>query len=755
MRAYTMPLVFVVLLAAFGLPATMVRAADAPKTILHMDFGGDDPGRVLSPADAAAAVLTTDPAEGIGGRKSLKGDSRGGASEWNEFFHSKTGLLAPKEVYTVSFDYRIIARAPNAKFYVLARRAGSSSAGMGWKEWAGETGETGHVETAFTTRDPDNILIIGIQNKGALAINNLTLASAPAPRPPDLPAPKRTWKSPGSTAYYVDSGGGNDASDGHSARRAWRTLDRVNAGVFGPGDHILLKSGSRWIGFLSPGGSGAAGSPITISRYGSGSKPAIDVQGKFLATVYLFNGEYWDVSDLDIQNLAPQRIPSLAGVQVRLTDFGTAHGIRLHHLDVHNVSGSNVKDDGGGNGIYCDSSGSRVRTRYDGLTIEHCNLTRTDRNGITMGAYYARPQWPLSTRVVIRGNVLEDIGGDGIVPIGCDGCLIEHNTLRGGRQRAQDYAAGIWPWSCDNTVVQFNEVSGMKGTMDGEGYDSDYNSRHTLFQYNYSHDNDGGFMLICNDGSQSPPWNIGNEGTVIRYNLSVNDGLHTFNITGPCQNTQIYNNVFYVGKGSDIPLVASGNWGGGDKWPADTRFFNNVFYIAGKARFDFGGMKSVTFAHNAYWGAITNPPADTHAVLSDPQLAAPGIPSVRGYLPRSGSPLHGAGQIILDNGGRDFWGNSLPPAVPPDIGASQGSSKPPAPTALGRKSSAEAAIHAGMTGAQVRRRLGEPSRITLVPVLTSRHFYQAWRYALPGASRPYLVTLDEHDRVLSAPSYAR
>ena len=80
-----------------------------------------------------------------------------------------------------------------------------------------------------------------------------------------------------------------------------------------------------------------------------------------------------------------------------------------------------------------------------------------------MGAYYPRPQWPLSTRVVIRGNTLTDIGGDGIVPIGCDGCLIEHNVLRGGRMRAQDYAAGIWPWSCDNTVVQFNDGQRHEG----------------------------------------------------------------------------------------------------------------------------------------------------------------------------------------------------------------------------------------------------------------------------------------------------
>ena len=670
MRTHALPLLLAALLAAFAASVPAARAADAPKTVLHMDFAADDPARVLSPADAAAATLTSDPAEEVGGRKSLKGDSRAAASEWNEFFHSKTGLLSPKEVYTVSFDYRVLARAANAKFYVLARRAGSTTGSAGWKDWAGEAGETGHVETTFTTSGADDILIIGIQNKGALAINDLTLTATPAPEPPGLPAPARTWKSPGGTAYYVDSAAGSDANDGHSARHPWRSLDRVNSGTFGPGDRILLRAGSRWAGFLSPGGSGAAGRPITVSRYGNGPKPAVDAGGKALATVYLYNGEYWDVSDLDIANRAPTRVPGLAGVEVRLENFGVAHGVRLHGLDVHDVLGSNVKDAGGGNGISCASGGDRVKTLYDGLTIEDCRLTRTDRNGITMSAYYARPSWPLSTHVVIRGNTLTDIGGDGIVPIGCDGCLIEHNTLRGGRMRAQDYAAGIWPWSCDNTVVQFNEVSGMKGTMDGEGYDSDYNCRHTLFQYNYSHDNDGGFMLICDDGGQSPPWNIGNSGTVIRYNLSANDGLHTFNITGPCQNTQVYNNTFYLGKGQDIPLVASGNWGG--KWAADTRFSNNVFYVDGKARFDFGGMTRVAFDSNAYWGAIANRPADPHAVTADPHLAAPGTPGVQGYAPLVGSPLLRAGRGIPDNDGPDFWGNFLPSTGPVSIGASQG-----------------------------------------------------------------------------------
>jgi hypothetical protein len=56
-----------------------------------------------------------------------------------------------------------------------------------------------------------------------------------------------------------------------------------------------------------------------------------------------------------------------------------------------------------------------------------------DLNGIIgSSAYWPRDKWNPSLNVVIRGNLLEDGGGDGIVPIGCDGALVERNTLRGG-----------------------------------------------------------------------------------------------------------------------------------------------------------------------------------------------------------------------------------------------------------------------------------------------------------------------------------
>jgi hypothetical protein len=145
----------------------------------------------------------------------------------------------------------------------------------------------------------------------ALALTDPTLH----PLDISLPAPQRTWKSPGHTYYYVDSRRGDDANDGLSEVQPWRSLNRINAGEFAAGDKILLRAGSRWRGFLSPGGSGAAGQPIVIDQYGRGSKPRINGEGSSLATVFLSNCEYIEVRNLDVANAASVPHPKLEGVK--------------------------------------------------------------------------------------------------------------------------------------------------------------------------------------------------------------------------------------------------------------------------------------------------------------------------------------------------------------------------------------------------------------------------------------------------------
>ena len=468
--------------------------------------------------------------------------------------------------------------------------------------------------------------------------------------------------------YHVDSGSGNDQNAGTSSTQAWKTLERVNAMIFQPGDQLLFKSGSRYSGQLKPQGSGGPLNgepvPIRIGKYGEGARPRIDGEGQVLDTLLLRNIEFWEVEDLEITNLGTNRVPWRTGVRVVTDGFGKMRHIRLNNLFVHDVNGD-LRKNQEGCGIYFESRGRTNSSHFDGLLIENCHVLRTDRNGICQ----RNGSRTRSLGVVIRNNLLEDIGGDGIKLWGSNGGLIERNVVRGGRMRCDDYAAGIWPFDCDDAVIQFNEVSGYKGTKDGQGFDSDYLCRRTVIQYNYSHDNEGGFILIC------APGNSYNEGTIVRYNISQNDGINSarvFHISG-VKNTKIYNNTIYVGPKQDLPMLLFTEWSGG--WASDTWFANNIFYVKGRVTYTLGNSANTVFENNVFYGNHVNLPAEAGAIANPPPLIRPGggangLESLTAYR-LAEVPDFMRGRLVPDNGGRDFFGIPLPQDGAPCIGAAE------------------------------------------------------------------------------------
>jgi hypothetical protein len=62
--------------------------------------------------------------------------------------------------------------------------------------------------------------------------------------------------------YHVDSQTGNDAREGLTPDTAWRTLERVNAATFKPGDRVFFRAGSVWPGQLRVTAQGEPGRPI-------------------------------------------------------------------------------------------------------------------------------------------------------------------------------------------------------------------------------------------------------------------------------------------------------------------------------------------------------------------------------------------------------------------------------------------------------------------------------------------------------------
>jgi hypothetical protein len=100
--------------------------------------------------------------------------------------------------------------------------------------------------------------------------------------------------------YYVSSSTGNDTNNGLSAVTPWKTIAKISATQFAPGDSVLFKRGETWKDgtLLSFTESGDPARPIVIAAYGAGNKPVItDIKtlaGSTDSTAWVFRaGNIW------------------------------------------------------------------------------------------------------------------------------------------------------------------------------------------------------------------------------------------------------------------------------------------------------------------------------------------------------------------------------------------------------------------------------------------------------------------------------
>lgn len=464
------------------------------------------------------------------------------------------------------------------------------------------------------------------------------------------------------TTYYVDcsaSGKGNGTQSS-----PWKALSSVNATTFLPGSQILFKRGTgvACIGTLHPLGSGTSGNPIIIDTYGTGSLPVIAGNGAANA-VYLFNQQYWEIRNLEITNQGSSSA-NRRGVEVVGQNIGTLNYFRLTNLSIHNVNGDDTKDLGGSAGIQFEVEGTTTPTTFNDIIIQGNTIKTVDRSGINSSSSWEgdRPTsgssaWPTGwTNYIIRNNTVSDIGGDGIVVQHANGALVDHNTVNGANLRSKGCNAGIWAWDANNTTFQYNEVYNV-GTgsqtsgCDSEGYDVDYNQDNTLFQYNYSHNNAGGFILDCRFCGSPNGTN-----PTVRDNISVNDaGNHDF-VGGTTYNDTVYRDS---GTGATFGTISG---------------YNNIYY-EGKPTTDNVSCSGNCDYNDVYGLSVSG--GNSHGVTANPLFTSLGnygigITTLSGFQLQTGSPALGSGTVIANNGGLDFYGNSVSSTAAPNIGAYNG-----------------------------------------------------------------------------------
>lgn len=463
--------------------------------------------------------------------------------------------------------------------------------------------------------------------------------------------------------FYVSSFRGDDRNNGTSAETPFRTLRSINRQERKPGDVILLERGSVFEEeYLHIFGGGSKEAPVVIDAYGEGDLPRIDAAGSGLwyqnygapldapthvwrgyvsSAVLLYDAEYITVRNLEIMNRVLLQgeyynqgdLMNRTGVSVIAKDAGTLHRIELDGLYVHDVSGNVYDKHMNNGGIYVSAlaPADEEKTgiaRYEGLYIHHCTVERCRRWGIAAGYTYRHGEFTSleipdeiaqtygSVDVRIEHNRLREIGGDAITPMYCFRPLVQYNVSEYVAQdinpavyaepgdRGGMVAAAIWPWKCKDALFQYNEAAHTCFNQDGEAWDADSGDG-TVYQYNYSHDNEGGCVMFCEGES------INN---TFRHNISVNDGLAKSGVITPVRNqdAHIHDNTFIIADG--VPFIRTGMSEGG------MLVENNLIIHAGEeARTEdwHHQTKKAVYRANLYCNYANVPEDDGEAVTVD------------------------------------------------------------------------------------------------------------------------------------------
>ncbi|GAA2998795.1 hypothetical protein GCM10020229_08990 [Kitasatospora albolonga] len=478
----------------------------------------------------------------------------------------------------------------------------------------------------------------------------LLTAALAAALPLTLAVPAAAEAAP--VTAYLDCSAATNGTGTQSS--PYNTLAAVNSLTLTPGSALRLKRGSTCRGTLTPVGSGTAAAPVTVDAYGTGPLPAVNADGGTEA-VLLADLAYVEVRNLDLSAPGDNR-STRRGVYVRATDTGTLPGIVLQGLDVHDVRGKlpAVTGAGAGTGKYADASGgivveakgSTTPTAFTGLKILDNRIHAVDRQGIYTWSNWCRntrlaafwnslcsAPWAPSTGLEIRGNRLWDIGGDGIAPMTGQQTLVERNLLQGFNVRSGSPNAGMWTANSVDVTFQYNDTSGGRTTSDGMAYDVDHSTDGVVFQYNYSHDNQGGFFLLC-------PYDTPTSNFTIRHNVSVNDRARGFQVCpGALKNGRIHHNTIYLADGISQQIVTEGT-----NATLDVRFTDNIVAKHGSSGTVGWTLNDPAFTidHNVFY-AVPTPAGATNTVTGAPLLSGRELADPWGYRLLAGSSALGAG----------------------------------------------------------------------------------------------------------------
>jgi parallel beta-helix repeat protein len=203
--------------------------------------------------------------------------------------------------------------------------------------------------------------------------------------------------------YYVDALYGKDTNSGTSTSSPWKTIAKVNAFTFKPGDVILFKRGAAWKETLTVKQNGTSTASIRFDAYGSGSLPVFDGSMSRSYGIYASTKSYVQIRNIKVQNTThgavyitdskyisvqncEMYITGRAGVFIQRSSYCYISGNKMSTPDTY----YNVQTDG----VYAQRN---TNNTYDGNHIvisnrhadQHCDAIQfyNETNGMVKNNY--------------------------------------------------------------------------------------------------------------------------------------------------------------------------------------------------------------------------------------------------------------------------------------------------------------------------------------------------------------------------------
>jgi hypothetical protein len=449
-------------------------------------------------------------------------------------------------------------------------------------------------------------------------------------------------------------------------------FDALEPLVYNGGDQILFERGARFDGALSLKRSRVRpDSVITVGDFGSAEapRPVIKADADGMGTIDIRDSGGWTVENLEIINQSAVR-SERHGIFVTASDSGTHKNFVIRNCLIHDVTG--IHDFFNNGGIVFRVVGNTVPTDFDGILIENNEIRNISGVGIrTKSTWEADPDDPRGVarpigrhahlNVVVRGNRISDVTRNAIIIGSADAPLAEYNVM-GPKIATETTGNTIYNYATDDAVIQYNEAFGNHGPAEDKdrgGFDADYNSRNTVFRYNYSHDNNFAFAIMRKYG----------DGIYFHHNISINDRYgfihYGFYDDHAISDVVVSNNTFY----STHPDMMMFMNFGPPREPIDTSFVDNVFVFAGGgARWgsEPSAERGNIFENNVVVG-LEDP--NYIKLTDDPLFVAPGSGGTEidmtdpdrlgGYRLCLGSVAIGKGREDDNAATTDFWGNAV------------------------------------------------------------------------------------------------